>query len=150
MTVHGSGNRLLAGAGAPDDTGAADPALAAALAAYAEDPAREPEVLAALPGARLLVPVVAELGECEPGADGLVRDKSSDLATVLMRGTDGRLALLAFTGTDTLRRWDPDARPVPVPARTAALAARQDGAEALLIDVAGPVPYAATVSSPAE
>jgi hypothetical protein len=148
--VDSPGTRLLAGAGAPDDTGVADQALADALAAYAADPAREPEVLEALAEARLLVPVVAELGEAETGPDGLVRDKSADMATVLMRGADGRLALLAFTGLESLQRWDPDARPVPVPARTAALAALQDGAAALLIDVAGPVPYAAVVSSPPE
>jgi hypothetical protein len=144
------GQRLLAGAGAPDDTGAADPALAAALAAYAEEPARESDVLAALAEARLLVPVVAELGESEVGDDGLVRDKSADMATVLMRGADGRLALLAFTSLETLHRWDPDARPVPVPAPTAALAALQDGAEALLVDVAGPTPYAASIGSATE
>lgn len=150
MDEHPGGARLLAGAGAPDDTGDADPALAAALAAYAADPAREPEVLAALAEARLLVPVVATLGEAETGPDGLVRDKSADMATVLLRGADGRLALLAFTGLETMRRWDPAARPVPVPARTAALAAIQDGAAALLVDVAGPVTYAASVSSPTE
>jgi hypothetical protein len=134
----------------PDDTGAPDPGLTDALAAYAEDPAREPEVLAALAEARLLVPVVAELGESEVGPDGLSRDKSSDMATVLMRGPDGRLALLAFTGLEAMHRWDPTARPVPVPARTAALAAMQDGAEALLIDLAGPVRYVASVSSQEE
>jgi hypothetical protein len=146
----GGGARLLAGAGAPDDTGEADPALAAALAAYAEDPGREPDVLAALPDARLLVPVVAELGESETGTDGLVRDKSADMATVLMRGADGRLALLAFTGLEALHRWDPEARPVPVPARTAALAALQDGADALLLDVAGPVAYAVPIGTAPE
>jgi hypothetical protein len=134
----------------PDDTGAPDPGLTDALAAYAEDPAREPEVLAALAEARLLVPVVAELGESEVGPDGLARDKSSDMATVLMRGPDGRMALLAFTGLEAMHRWDPAARPVPVPARTAALAAMQDGAEALLIDLAGPVRYVASVSSQEE
>jgi hypothetical protein len=144
------GTRLLAGAGAPDDTGSADPTLAAALAAYAEDAAREPEVLAALAEARLLVPVVAQLGEAETGPDGLARDKSADMAAVLMRGADGRLALLAFTSLETLHRWDPEARPVPVPARTAALAALQDGAEALLVDTAGPVRYVATVGVPGE
>lgn len=148
--THGSGQRLLPGAGAPDDAGAADPALTAALAAYADDPALEPEVLAALADARLLVPVVAVLGEAEAGLDGLVRDKSSDMATVLMRGADGRLALLAFTGLDALHRWDPEARPVPVPAETAARAALQDAAEALLIDVAGPVPYAVSIGSASE
>ena len=144
------GQRLLASAGAPDDTGAADPALAAALAAYAADPAREPEVLSALAEARLLVPVVATLGEVETGPDGLDRDKSSDMATVLVRGSDDRLALLAFTGLDALQRWDPEARPVPVPARTAALAALQDGAEALLIDAAGPVRYLVPIGSAPE
>ncbi len=150
MGPSGAGQRLLAGAGLPDDTGAPDPGLTAALTAYAADPAREPEVLAALAGARLLVPVVAELGETETGPDGLVHDKSSDMATVLMRGADGRLALLAFTGLDSLQRWDPDARPVPVPARTAALAAMQDGAEALLIDLAGPVRYLVPIGSAQE
>ena len=133
--------RLLAGAGAPDDAGEADETLAAALAAYADDEVWEPEVLAALGDARLLVPVVAALGEAETGANGLVHDKSADLATVLMRGADGRLALLAFTSLETMRRWDPDARPVPVSASVAARAALQDGATALLIDVAGPVRF---------
>jgi len=142
--------RLLAGAGAPDDTGGADPELAGALAAYADDPVWETEVLDALTDARLLVPVVAELGESEAGEDGLVRDKSSDMAAVLMRGADGRTALLAFTSLEAMHRWDPDARPVPVSAKVAAQAALQDGAAALLIDVAGPVRYAVEIRSAAE
>ena len=141
---------LLSGVGDPDDTGAADERLGAALAAYAADPGREPVVLAALGSARVLVPVVAELGESETSADGLVRDKSADMATVLMRGADGRLALLAFTSLESMHRWDPEARPVPVPAHVAAQAAVQDGAVALLLDVAGPVAYAAAVSVPRE
>lgn len=144
------GGRLLGGAGAPDDDGSANPELAAALAAYAADPAREPDVLAALAEARLLVPVVATLGEAETGSDGLVRDKSADMATVLMRSQDGRLALLAFTGLEAMTRWDPEARPVPVPARTAALAALQDGADALLVDAAGPVRYLVSIGTAPE
>jgi hypothetical protein len=132
---------LLSGVGDPDDTGEADPGLTAALTAYAADPAREPEVLAALAEARLLVPVVAVLGEAETDEHGLVRDKSADMATVLMRGADGRLGLLAFTGLETMHRWDPEARPVAVPATVAAQAGLQDGAAALVIDIAGPVTY---------
>jgi type III secretion system (T3SS) SseB-like protein len=139
----GAGQRLLAGRGAPDDDGSPDETLAAALAAYADDDVWEPEVLAALADARLLVPVVAELGEAETGPDGLVRDKSSDMAAVLMRGADGRTALLAFTSLEAMRRWDPEARPVPVSAQVAGQAALQDGAAALLIDVAGPVRFVA-------
>ncbi|MGH3443974.1 MAG: SseB family protein, partial [Nocardioidaceae bacterium] len=52
---------------------------------------------------------------------------------------DGRTALLAFTGQPALQRWDQQARPVPVSAVTAAQAALQQGATALVLDVAGPV-----------
>jgi hypothetical protein len=134
--------RRLQGSAYPDDTGAATPALAAALAGYAGDETRYADVLAALGATRLLVPVVALLGEVETGEDGLARDKSSDMATVLLRGADGRMALLAFTSTETLSAWNPEGRPVPVPTRTAAQSALQEGAAALLVDVAGPVTVA--------
>ncbi|CAM5408904.1 hypothetical protein STENM223S_00814 [Streptomyces tendae] len=48
-----------------DDDGSADPRLSAALAAWAEDGNAVGPVLEALKGARLLVPVVAVLGEVE-------------------------------------------------------------------------------------
>lgn len=121
-----------------DDDGAADPALASALERHAAGAAPYPEVLAALSGARLLVPVVALLGEVETGADGLARDKSSDMAAVLLTGADGRTALLAFTSTASLATWDPAARPVPVAAGLAAATAVQEGAEALVVDLSGP------------
>ncbi|QNN52591.1 SseB family protein [Nocardioides mesophilus] len=132
--------RSIPDPGFPGDSGAAAPEVSAALAAYAADPeGGYTAMLQVLQHARLLVPVVAVLGEAEVDEQGLTRDKTSDMATVLMRGRDGRTALLAFTGTDTLHRWDPQARPVPVTVTTAAEAAVQDGAEALLVDVAGPV-----------
>ena len=84
------------------------------------------------------MPVVALLGEVEHDEAGLAHDKTSDMAAVLLQGADGRLALLAFTGTASLAAWNPEARPVPVPARVAAQSALQDGAAALVVDVAGP------------
>lgn len=125
----------------PDDDGAAAPAVVAALAAWQADPARRPEVVAALQGSRILVPVVAVLGESEVDERGLVHDKSADMAAVLLRGRDGRVALLGFTALATMAAWDPQARPVPVAAETAALAALQEGAQALVIDLAGPVRF---------
>lgn len=122
------------------DDGTVEPRLAAALAAYDEDPgALHLATLAVVQHSRLLVPVVALLGESETGPDGLTREKSSDMAAVLMTGRDGRTALLAFTGTAALTAWDPGARPVPVGARDAARSAVQDEAAALVLDVAGPV-----------
>lgn len=134
--------RSIPDPGFPGDDGSAASEVSAALAAYAADPdGLHSATLAVVQHARLLVPVVAVLGEVEYDEQGLAHDKTSDMATVLMTGRDGRTALLAFTGQETLTRWDPEARPVPVPAAKAAEAARQDGAEALVVDVAGPVVF---------
>lgn len=127
--------------GFPGDDGSADAALAAALASGAPTG----DVLTALAPARLLVPVVAILGELEDTAPGeLKREKSSDMAVPTITGPGGRKALPAFTSTDALARWRPDARPVPVDARRAALAAYSEGADTLLLDLAGPVAYEVT------
>lgn len=134
-----AGARILESSFPDDDGGQAD-AVAAALSAYAQDRSAYPQVLAALQSSRLLVPVVALVGEVEYDEQGLAHDKSSDMAAVLMQGRDGRMALLAFTGVAQLEAWNPDARPVPVPAQVAAQSAIQDEAAALLVDVAGPVP----------
>jgi SseB protein N-terminal domain len=123
------------------DDGSVAPAVASALTDYAAGEATYAETLAVLQRSRLLVPVVAVAGEVEHDARGLARDKASDMATVLLTGRDGRTALLAFTGTEPLRAWDPEARPVPVVAGLAARSAAQGGAEALVIDVAGPTRF---------
>ena len=125
----------------PNDDGTIAPPLAAALEAYAVDRSTFPEVIAALAPTRLLVPVVAVLGEVEYDEKGLAHDKSSDMATVLVTGADGRQALIAFTSTESLHRWNPEARPVPVPAPVAAQSAVQEEAAALVVDIAGPVPF---------
>lgn len=127
--------------GFSDDDGGADPELAAALAAWAVDRGEEPRVLAALQGARLLVPVVAVLGEVETGPDGLQREKTSDMAVPTLQAPDGRRALPAFTSIESLHRWRPDARPVAVPLRQALLATSHEKADTLVIDLAGPVTY---------
>ena len=134
-------SRRIPDPGFAGDRGAVDPALRAALAAYAADPGRHLEVFAALQGARLLVPVVAVLGQVEVDAAGRAQDKTSDMATALLTGRDGRQALLAFSGLDTLAAWREDARPVPVTASSAARSAVEEGAAALLVDVAGPTTY---------
>ncbi|MFF9479034.1 SseB family protein [Streptomyces sp. NPDC014733] len=130
--------------GFSDDDGSADPALAAALAAYDRDRSAEPQLLAALSGARVLVPVVAVLGESETGPDGLRREKTSDMAVPTLQAPDGRRALPAFTSMDTLKRWRADARPVAVPLRQALLAASHEKADTVVVDLAGPVTYQLT------
>ena len=120
------------------DDGGADPALTAALAAAAADPALLPTVLAALHRGRVLAPVVALLGESGTTEAGLVHDKTADIAVPLLLDGAGRRALPVFTDLAALARWDPVARPVPVAGPRAAQVALAEGAEALVIDVAGP------------
>lgn len=127
--------RRLAFTGFDKDDGSADPALAGALRQ-----GEQGAILAALTRTRLLVPVVAVLGEVEYGDDGLAHDKTSDMAVALLQGQDGRNALLAFSGTESLARWNPEARPMPAEARLVATAAIQEGAAAIVLDVAGPAP----------
>jgi hypothetical protein len=119
-------DRTLASPQFPDDDGGVDPLLAAALG-------DDLEVLAALPDARVFVPIVALLGEVP--AEG---DKNADMAAVLMTGADGRQALLAFSSVASMAQWEPTARPVPILGRDAARATLDEGAAAILLDLASP------------
>lgn len=147
--------RTIPDPGFAGDDGSAPERLTEALSVYEQDPdGGYLPALAALCGARLLVPVLAVLGETpatsdpggpggrgEEGSSGMPASGSEhvEMAAVLMRRPDGRKALLAFTSSETLAGWNPEGRPVPVTAATAALAAAQEDADALLVDLAGPV-----------
>jgi SseB protein N-terminal domain len=124
------------------DTGEADPAVAAALTAFSAGEGTEQATLDALSGSRLLVPVVAVPGE-EDAAAGIESrgETGSEMATPAIVGRDGRAALPAFTSLRSLLRWQSGARPVPVPARSVWQSAVAQ-AQAVIIDIAGPVPLA--------
>jgi hypothetical protein len=110
------------------DDGSADPRLVSALAAG--DRAR---VAAALVDARLLVGVVALPGE-QAASEG-------EMALALLEAASGTRALPVFSSVTTLARWRSDARPVPRAARELAVAVRAERLAALVLDVAGPVPW---------
>jgi type III secretion system (T3SS) SseB-like protein len=133
--------RAIPDPGFAGDDGSADPALEAALAAFAADKDRYLEVFPALQSSRLLVPMLAVPGDVEVDGAGRTRETSSDMATALVTGRDGRQALLGFTSLETLAAWRADARPVPVPAPLVARSALDGGAGALLVDLAGPTMY---------
>ncbi|NHA67757.1 SseB family protein [Phycicoccus flavus] len=115
--------RDLGATGFEQDTGAADPALASALAGAADDVS----LMRAVEAARLLVPVVAD-----------ARDDGTDMAAVTLLAPDGARALPVFSGVEALAAWDGAARPVPVTPARAAQAAVAEGCEVLVVDVAGP------------
>jgi hypothetical protein len=128
-----------------DDRGGADPRVTAALAAFAAGAGTEQAALTVLAQARLLVPVVAVLaGDLDGGDDPIPAargEKASDMAMPAIVGRDGRRALPAFTCLEALYRWQPNARPVPVPAEAVWRSAVEES-NAVIIDIAGPVPLA--------
>jgi hypothetical protein len=125
-----------------DDDGSADPAVAAALTAYGAGTGALTEVVRALVGTRVLVPVLAEL----EAADVVVRDghehtvdKEASAGIVALRTPDGRTALPVFTSVAAMAAWRPDARPVPSDVARAALSVVGEGWDVVVVDPAGPV-----------
>ena len=117
------------------DDGSAQPAVTAALHAFAAGRDSEQAALTALAGSRLLVPVVAVRAD----QIELAGKKSSEMALPKLIGLDGRAAIPAFTSVDSMRKWQRDARPVPAHAQQVWQAAAAESC-AVIIDVAGPVP----------
>ncbi len=135
--------RELASTGFAGDDGGADPGLEAALARPRQDPADpgrdDADLVEAVRGARLLVPVLAHAGDvAEEG--GLAVEKRTDMAAVTLLAPDGTRALPVFTSTAALATWDPAARPVPVTAARAAQAGLSEGCAVLVVDVGGARP----------
>ncbi|MFN8147991.1 MAG: SseB family protein [Candidatus Nanopelagicales bacterium] len=128
-----------------DDDGSPDPAVAAALAGWAQGTAYDADVVAALRDARLMVPLVAVLDSVDEQAPG-PGEKDSHMASVSMVAPDGRRGLLAFTSVAAMAAWDPDARGIPSRADKVAAAALEEGADAVLLDLGGPVRHALTGS----
>jgi SseB protein N-terminal domain len=154
----------------PGDDGAADPAVLAALGAYAAGQGSEHAALNALAGSRLLVPVVAVLteeasGESKTAGDGETAgdseaegaaDRSADgsadgSGSGLRQEKSTEMALPTLVGRDgraaVLAFTSLDAltrwRPDARPVAVPAARAWQAGAaeaSAVVIDVAGPVP----------
>jgi hypothetical protein len=85
---------------------------------------------------RLLIPLLADVGGLGETASGHVVEKRAELALVTVAGPDGRKVLPAFSSTAAMSAWNPDARPVPAPARQVALGAASDGTELVVIDPA--------------
>ena len=90
--------------------------------------------------ARVLIPLA------ESEIDSGKVEKSSDMSIVCLTATDGRIGLLAFTSVNSLNDWNSQARPIPILGKDAAIAALDEGASAILIDIAGANP--ATITLP--
>ena len=94
-------------------------------------------VLEAIGKARLLIPLIANLGESGDGAHGHQVDKSADLSIVTVLTPDNQRALPVFSSVAAMNHWNPQARPVPNDGRKVALAAASEGNTRLVLDPMG-------------
>lgn len=116
------------------DDGAADPALLAALVRFRAGEGSQVEVVDAFRAARVLIPLVAEKGEEGVAPNGLRVDKTQELSIVTVAAPDGRRVQPVFSSVAAMARWDATARPIPVEAVRAALAASADDTDLIVLD----------------
>lgn len=96
------------------------------------------DALAVLSDTRVLIPLVAEAGAYGETEDGRIVEKSQELSIVTVSGPDGRQVMPVFSSVEAMRRWNATARPIPVPAPQAALAAVQESTQLIILDPATP------------
>jgi hypothetical protein len=131
-----------------DDDGSADPRVIDAVQRFRGLELTDPEraaaqsaVIDAIASSRLLMPLIAEAGDTGVGPNGLVVDKTQELSLVTVAGPEGQKVMPAFTSVDAMKIWRADARPVPVEARRAALAAVAEGITWLVLDPQSPMEF---------
>lgn len=116
------------------DDGSADPALQEALERFRSGQGSQVDVVDAFRAARVLVPLIAEKGDEGIGPFGMSVDKTQELSLVTVAAPDGRRVQPVFSCVDTMTRWNPAARPIPVEAVRAALAASAEDTELIVLD----------------
>lgn len=124
-----------------DDDGQAPAALLEALRAFRAREIGEESVVDALRDSRLLIPLIAELGEAGTSEHGLTIDKSQELSIITVAGPDGRNVLPVFSSAAAMASWNADARPVPSDAVRVALAAAQEETDLVVLDPTVPTEY---------
>lgn len=139
-------NRLTDSAGVPwegreleenrfaGDDGSAPKEFLKAIAGFRTGVKSQADVVDAIRSSRLLVPLLAKLGESEIGANGLKVDKSAELSIVTVKAPDDQEALVVFSSVAAMQRWNPTARPVPTDAIRVCLAAASQLSTRVVID----------------
>lgn len=117
-----------------DDDGTAPERVIEAIRRFRVAEVGVRDVLEALRAERLLLPLLAVRGDEGVGAHGQLVDKTQELSLVTAASPDGRSALLAFTSVDTMRGWNPTARPIPIAVPRIALAVAAEGTPLIVVD----------------
>ena len=116
------------------DDGSADTTLLAALEAFHAGTGDAVAIVDAYREARLLIPLVAEAGDVGIAPSGHTVDKTQELSIVTVAAPDGRRVQPVFSSVQAMQAWDPTARPIPVEAVRAALAASAEDTDLIVLD----------------
>jgi hypothetical protein len=116
------------------DDGSAPKEFLNAIAGFRTGVKSQADVVDAIRSSRLLVPLLAKLGESEIGDNGLKVDKSAELSIVTVKAPDDQEALVVFSSVAAMQRWNPIARPVPTDAIRVCLAAASQLSTRVVID----------------
>lgn len=117
-----------------EDDGTAPAGLLAALAGFRSGESGQEAVVEAFRRCRLLIPLMAELGEEGVDERGRRIDKRQELSIVTVAGPDGRRVLPVFSSVTTMAAWNALARPVPAEGLRVALAAASEGTDLVVLD----------------
>lgn len=117
-----------------DDDGSAPEELVTAIRGLRSGTASAVDVVEAVRRSRLLIPLVAELGDSGVSPHGHLVDKSQELSIVRVAGPDGRVVQPAFSSVQSMAAWNPAARPVPAAGPRVALAAADEGTDVVVLD----------------
>jgi hypothetical protein len=83
-------------------------------------------------------PGVARVGAEPRAGRGFPSEKAAEVMLITIKGSDGRIALPAFTSLGALSRWKAEVRPVPASTHRVCAGALSEGADLVVIDPAGP------------
>jgi len=117
-----------------DDDGKASPELIEAIKKFRTGKVGAEAVVDQIRVSRLLVPLLANLGESEIGAHGQKVDKSAELSIVTVKSPDDQDSLVVFSSVEAMSRWNKSARPVPTDAIRIALAAASQMSTRVVLD----------------
>jgi hypothetical protein len=146
VSEHFNPNRFTDSAGKPwegrsfeqnsfaDDDGKAPAELVAAIAAFRGGQIGAEQVVDQIRISRLLVPLIAQLGESEIGAHGQQVDKSAELSIVTVKSPDDQESLVVFSSVEAMSLWNPASRPVPTDAIRVCLAAASQMSTRVVLD----------------
>lgn len=96
--------------------------------------ARREELLLEISRSRVLVPLLTEAGDFGETPEGKLVEKTQELSIVTVAAPDGRRAMPVFTSVAAMQGWNPDSRPIPVPAPQVAVAAGQEETDLIIVD----------------